>query len=108
MGVGGVGAFLGSPASANNNLPVKADTALQTAQGAKKPTQSAQTDTVNISAQALKMADDKSAIAKEETKKADEQKALQLASDKAAAAKKTTQASQNNAMRAYAAVGATR
>jgi hypothetical protein len=108
MAVGGVGAFLGSPASASNNIPVKADAALQAAQGSKKPAQSAQTDTVTISAQALKMADDKSAVAKQEAKKADDQKALQLASDKAAAAKKTTQASQDNAIRAYAAVGATR
>jgi len=83
-------------------LPVKADSAPQVAQGAKKPAKSAQTDTVTISTQAMKLADDKSAIAKEEAKKTDEQKALQLAGDKAAAAKRTTQSTQYNASGAYA------
>jgi hypothetical protein len=99
-----------STGAAQVNLQVKSDPSSQqqTVQSAKKPAKSAQADTVTISVQALKMADEKSAVAREEAKKADDQKALQLASEKAAAAKRTTQSSQNNAMRAYAAVSAAR
>jgi hypothetical protein len=88
------------------NFQVRTDSNAQVAQGAKKDVKSTQADTVTISAQALKMADDKSTAIKVEAKKADEQKALQLASDKADAAKKTNQTTQSNAMRAYASVGA--
>ena len=98
---------LGRPNSANQvNFQVKAESAPQMVQGEKKAAKSAQTDTVTISAQALKMADEKSAVAREEAKKADEQKASQLASDKADAAKKAAQATQSNAVKAYAAFSA--
>ncbi|MFZ4859388.1 MAG: hypothetical protein ACOYL3_23680 [Desulfuromonadaceae bacterium] len=87
------------------NFQVKAESVPQAAQDARKPVKSAQTDTVNISAQALKMADDKVASARDEAKKADEQKALQLAGEKSDAAKKSAQANRNGAMKAYAAFG---
>ena len=102
---------LGSSASATQvNFQAKADPASQqqAVQGAKKSAKSAQTDTVTISAQALKIADEKSAVAREEAKKADDQRTLQLASEKVAVAKRTTQSSQSNAVRAYAAVSAAR
>ena len=95
---------LGRPSSTNQiNFQVKTESAPQAAQDEKKAAKSAQTDTVTISAQALKMAEEKNAVAREEAKKADEQKALQLASDKANASKTTTQATQTNAVKAYAA-----
>ncbi len=103
-----VGALGSSSNATQVNLQVKSDPASQLAQREKKPVKSPQTDTVTFSAQALKLADDKNAAARDEAKKADEQKALQLASDKAAATRKTSQSSQDNAMRAYAAVSAAR
>lgn len=75
----------------------------QVAQDAQKAAKSVQTDTITISPQALKMADDKNAAAKETAKKAEEQQALQLANDKVDAAKKATQ---RKAAEAYAAVSA--
>jgi predicted secreted protein len=96
--------MLASPAQINPQ--VKTDTqpvVPQGAQDAQRTAKSAQTDTITISAQALKMADDKSAVAKEDAKRADAQKALLLASDKTDAAKKATQ---YNAVKAYAAVSA--
>lgn len=75
----------------------------QVAQDAKQTAKSAQTDTVTISPQALKMADDKNASAKEAANKADEKQALQLARDKADAAKNENQ---KNAAKAYAIVSA--
>ncbi|HIJ88459.1 MAG TPA: hypothetical protein HPP97_12380 [Desulfuromonadales bacterium] len=98
---------LGSFSSANQvNFQVKTETVPQVAQDAKKSVKSAQADTVSISAQALKLADDKNAAAKEEAKKADEQRILQLANDKSDAAKNTYQSTQNSAVRAYASVSA--
>lgn len=97
-----------SSSTSQINFQVRAESNPQSAQAqeAKKAARSAQADTVSISTQALKLADDKSAAAKEEAKKADEQKALQLADDKAYAAKKAAQATQNNAVKAYAAFSA--
>ena len=95
---------LASPAQINPQ--VKTDTqpvVPQGAQDAQKVAKSAQTDTITISAQALKMADEKSAVAKEDAKKADAQRALLLAGDNTDAAKKATQF---NAVKAYAAVSA--
>jgi hypothetical protein len=77
----------------------------QVAQDAQKATKAAKTDTITISAQALKMADDKNVAAERAADKADEQEALQLARDKAADAKNETQ---RNAVKAYAAVRADR
>ena len=88
------------------NLQVKADKSTLGVQDSKKSANAAQTDTVTLSAQALKMADEKSASTREETKKADEQKAAQLASEKADAAKRAAQANQSNAAKAYAAFSA--
>lgn len=67
----------------------------QVSQDAQKSAKAIQTDTVTISAQALKMADDKNADAKEVFDKADQQRG-DAAMDKA----------QRNAMKAYTAVGA--
>ncbi|MDD2310232.1 MAG: hypothetical protein PHH91_11675 [Desulfuromonadaceae bacterium] len=84
------------------NPQVKSDqqaSAPQVDQDAQKAIKTAQTDTVTISPQALKMADDKNAAAEEAANKRDEQLALQLAKDKAAAVKNETQ---KNAVKAYA------
>lgn len=83
------------------NPQVKTDLQLsvpQVAEDAQKAAKAAQTDTVTISAQALKMADDKDAAAKETDQKADDQRAVQLERDKAYAAKNETQ---RNAVKAY-------
>ena len=88
------------------NPQVKTDlqaSAPQAAQDALQTTKSTQTDTVTISPQALKMADDKNALAKETSNKADEKQTLQLARDKADAIKNDTQ---RNAVKAYAVVSA--
>jgi hypothetical protein len=75
----------------------------QVTQDALKTSKTAQTDTITISAQALKMADDKNMAAKEASNKADEQEASQLARDKVDSEQR---AAQKNAVKAYAAVGA--
>ena len=75
----------------------------QVAQDAQKAAKAAQTDTITISAQALKMADDKNVAAKETAKRADEQEASQSAREKASDAKNMTQ---RNAEKTYAAVSA--
>ncbi len=75
----------------------------QVAQDAQKTEKTAQTDTVTISPQALKMADDKNAIAERAKNKADKEQASQLAREKADAAKNDAQ---RNAEVAYAAVSA--
>ncbi len=88
------------------NPQVKTDlhaSAPQAAQDAQKAAKTAQTDTITISAQALKMADDKNADAKQASNKADEQESLQLARDKADTIKNENQRS---AVKAYAAVRA--
>jgi hypothetical protein len=90
---------LASPVQVNPQ--VKNDlqnTAPQVAEDAQKTAKATQTDTITISAQALKMADDKNASAKETAKKAEEQRAMQMASDKANAA---VNAAQKNAIKAY-------
>ena len=86
------------------NPQVKTDlqaSAPQVAQDAQKAAKTAQTDTITISVQALKMADDKNAVAEEANNKADEQEALQSARDKADAVRNETQ---RNAAKAYAAL----
>lgn len=88
------------------NPQVKTDlqaSAPQVAQNAQQTAKSVQTDTVTISPQALKMADDKNAFAKEAANKADEEQALQLARDKADTVKNENQ---KNAVKAYAVVSA--
>ena len=75
----------------------------QVAQDARKTGETVRTDTITISPQALKMADDKNIVAKEAADKDDEQKALQAASDKADAVKSEAQ---RNAVKAYATVSA--
>lgn len=74
----------------------------QVSQDAQKVAKTAQTDTITISAQALKMADDERAVAEKAANKMDEQEALQLSRDKAEAVNKESQA-QRNAVKAYAA-----
>ena len=88
------------------NPQVKTDlqiSAPQVAQDAQKAVKSTQTDTVTISSQALKMADEKSIEAKKTANKANEQEALQLAHDKTVALQNETQ---KNAEKAYAIVSA--
>jgi len=72
----------------------------QVAQDAQKVAKAEQTDTVTISAQAVKMADEKSVLAEKSANKADEQQALQLARDKADSVRNEAQKS---ALKAYAA-----
>lgn len=85
------------------NPQVRADLQSSVPQDAQKAAKAAQADTITISSQAMKMADDKNAVAKETANKADEQQVLQLACDKADAAKTETQ---RKAAEAYAAVSA--
>ena len=88
------------------NPQVRSDlqaSAPQITQDALKTSKTAQTDTITISAQALKMADNKNMAAKEASNKADEQETSQLASDKADSEQSEAQ---KNAVKAYAAVGA--
>ena len=88
------------------NPQVRSDlqtTVPQVAQDAQKAAKAAKTDTITISAQALKMADDKNAAVERAANKADEQEALQSALDKAADLKNETQ---RNAVKAYAAASA--
>ena len=74
----------------------------QVAQDLQKGVKAAQTDTVTISPQALKLADDKNATAKETAKKADEQRALKLAGDKVYDARATNHKSAEKAYSAMA------
>lgn len=95
---------LATPVQVNPQVKTDLQASLpQAAQDAQKAEKAAQTDTITISAQALKMADDKNIDAKEAADKADEQQALQLAKDKADAVKNEIQ---KNALKAYADVGA--
>lgn len=83
------------------NPQVKTDLQIsvpQVAEDAHKAAKAVQTDTITISPQALKMADDKNAAAKETTNKAEDQRVAQLARDQANAAKNETQ---RNALKAY-------
>lgn len=75
----------------------------QVAQAVQKAAKTAQTDTITISAQALKMADGKDNESKENAGVADGKETAQLAQDKAAAVKNETQ---RNAVKAYADVTA--
>ena len=96
--------FLASPDQVNPQ--VRSDlqaSAPQVAQDAQKTAKVAQTDTVTISAQALKMADAKNVAAEKATTVADEQESLRLAEDKADSEQKEAQ---KNAVKAYAAASA--
>lgn len=75
----------------------------QVAQDAQKTGTTAQTDTVTISAQALKMADSKNAGAEKTKSKADKEQASQLAREKSDTTKNEAQ---RNAEVAYAKVSA--
>ncbi len=92
---------LASPAHVNpqvsSDLQARAP---QLAQDAQKAVKAVKTDTVTISPQALKMADDKNAAATEARIKADDQRALRYKED---AAKSTAQKS--TLKTAYAAYG---
>lgn len=88
------------------NPQVKTDqltSAPQVAQDAQQAAKATQTDTVTISSQALKMADEKNIVAEKADNKADEEAALQVARDKADARKNEAQKS---AEKAYAVVSA--
>jgi hypothetical protein len=95
---------LASPVQANPQVKTDQQTSVpQVAQDAQKTAKTAQTDTITISAQALKMADDKNVVAKEAAKKDNEQREAQSARDESAAAEKNT--IQRNALKAYALDG---
>ncbi|MDD2539793.1 MAG: hypothetical protein PHH28_01970 [Desulfuromonadaceae bacterium] len=95
---------LASPIQVNPQITADLQSSVpQGTQDAQKAAKAVQTDTVTISSQALKMADDKNAVAKETARKKDEQQALQLANNKADADKSSTQ---RNAVKAYASVSA--
>jgi len=97
---------LASPIQVNPQVTSDLQTSVpQVAQDAQKAAKAAKTDTITISAQALKMADDKNVAAERAANKADEQKALQLARGRADDTKNEIQ---RNAVKAYAAVSATR
>jgi hypothetical protein len=95
---------LASPIQVNPQVKTDLQNSVpQVAQDAQKAEKAAQTDTITISSQALKMADDKNVAAKETADRTEEQRALQLARDKADAAKSEKG---RNAEKAYAAVSA--
>lgn len=74
---------LATPVQVNPKVTTDLQTSQpQLAQDAQKAAKAAQTDTITISAQALKMADDKNAAAKEASNKADEQESMLEAKDK--------------------------
>lgn len=94
---------LASPIQVNPQVKTDLQTSVpQIAQEAEKTSKVAQTDTITISAQALKRADDQYVATKETAKNADEQQALQAARNKADNAKNGNQKYAENA---YAAIG---
>ncbi|MBI2354904.1 MAG: hypothetical protein HYV06_07735 [Deltaproteobacteria bacterium] len=98
--------ILATPIQVNSQVRNDLQTSVpQVAQDAQKTAKSAQTDTITISAQALKMAGDENSIAKEKAKKTGEQEVLQMADDKIYDEKKATQ---KKAVEAYAAASANR
>lgn len=98
--------LLAAPVQVNPQVRSDEQTSVpQAAQDAQKAAKTAQTDTITISAQALKMADDRNNTARKAADKADEQRALQLARGNADAEKSETQ---KKAVKAYAAVSADR
>lgn len=97
------GSVLASPIQVNPQVKVDLQSSEpQVAQDAQKAAKVVQTDTVTISPQALKMADDKNAVAKEIADKKDEREAAQQASDRAEADNKKQSEIQRNAAKAYA------
>lgn len=98
------GSVLASPIQVNPQVKTDLQNSLaQTAQDARKTEKTVQTDTVTISAQALKMADDKNTEANETDNKPDEQESQQAARDKADV---TRNEAQRNAVRSYSEVSA--
>lgn len=73
----------------------------QVAQDAQRTAKTAQTDTITISAQALKMADEKEAAGKEAAIKDKEQREARSVRDEKAASEKNI--AQKNALKAYGA-----
>ncbi len=96
--------ILASPDQVNQQIRSDLQASVpQVAQNAQKTAKIAQTDTITISAQALKMADDKNVASKKDSAVADEKESLRLANDKADAEQ---MAAQRNALKAYAAASA--
>jgi hypothetical protein len=89
---------LATPVQVNPQVRTDLQTSLpQVAQDAQKIAKAAQTDTITISAQALKMADDRNVAAEEASNRYDEQQASDRARDK-------RDEVQRNALKAYEAV----
>jgi len=88
------------------NPQVRSDiqaSAPQVAQDAQKTAKATQTDTITISAQALKMADDKNVAAKKASTAADEEEPLSSANGKGDSEQNEAQ---KNAVKAYTAATA--
>ncbi len=93
---------LATPIQVNPQVKTDLQTSMpQAVQDAQRAVKTMQTDTVTISLQALKMADDKGVFTKKTDNKPDAKRTLQLAGDKA---DDVTKARQRNAGKAYAAV----
>ena len=92
---------LASPIQVNPQVRSDIQTsAPQVAQDAQKTAKVAQTDTITISAQALKMADDKNVAAKDTSNATDEQESSSSANGRADSEQNEAQ---KNALKAYAA-----
>jgi hypothetical protein len=92
---------LASPIQVNPQVRSDIQTsAPQVAQDAQKTAKAAQTDTITISAQALKMADDKNVAAKNASTAADEEESLSSANGKGDSEQNEVQ---KNALKAYTA-----
>lgn len=90
---------LATPVQVNPQVKTDIQTSVpQVAQEAQKTAKVAQTDTITISAQALKMADNKDFAAKKAADRDDDKEASRLARDKARSEQNETQ---KNAVKAY-------
>ncbi len=81
---------LASPIQVNPQVKTDLQASVpQVAQDAQRASMAAQTDTITISVQALKMADGKNVATKKTDSKTDKQKTLQTTKDKAVTVKST-------------------
>lgn len=91
--------ILASPSQVNPQVRHELQGSLsQAAQDAQRTSKTAQTDTITISAQALRMADGKSIESRKTANKTDKKEPLQRSQDKAGSAKSGIR---RNAMKAY-------
>ena len=94
--------LMSNPAKVNPQVAADLQKGIpQATQEAQKSVKASQTDTVTISAQALKQADDKNAVAKDVSRKAADRQSARLASYRDDASRGTAQ---KQAGKAYSAV----